>query len=420
MPNLSQLLSIFNFENTPKLILLNANELKDAYVPPFQPDFPVLLWGIAPLALDEIKRILQTTYADSHPLRVVDVDEGGVVTNVTLGLLIAEKMDTPVSAIYISPLETGTSLSAFQEIVAHLRAPEDGCPWDQKQTHQTLRAHLLEETYETLDAMDANNPAGMAEEFGDLLLQIVLNAQIAAESGDFAMSDIIKGIYDKIVRRHPHVFGEQQVDGVGEVLKNWEQLKEQERKDNGQTEKGILDGVPLSFPALNQSQEYQDRGARVGFDWSEISGVLDKLVEEIEEIRQATNDEELASEIGDLFFVMVNFARWQNVDAESALRGANMRFKRRFGFIEKHEAEKKRSRWIKNGVEFDIDTWPEIPTFLEIEADSWDDIDTATKLLGLKKEDRKICSVNQIYRIYNMDVNDYQTISFDKMVKKPR
>ena len=337
MTNFSELLSIFNLENTDKLILLNANELKDAHVPPFQPDFPVLLWGIAPLDLDGIRSILQITYSDDHSLRVAN--NSGAVTNVTLGLLIAEKTDSPVGAIYIPPLDVGTSLSAFQEIVAHLRAPDDGCPWDQKQTHQTLRAHLLEETYETLDAMDADDPAGMAEEFGDLLLQIVLNAQIATEAGNFAMGDIIKGIYDKIVRRHPHVFGEQDVDGVDEVLSNWEALKEKERKDNGQAEKGILDGVPLSFPALNQSQEYQDRAARVGFDWPEINGVLDKLVEEIEEIRQAPNDEELASEIGDLFFVMVNFARWQNVDAESALRGANMRFKRRFGFIEKHARE---------------------------------------------------------------------------------
>ena len=335
-----KLLSTFNLENTPKLILLNASELKDAHVPPFQPDFPVLLWGIAPLDLDGIRSILQTTYLDSHSLRVAT--KSGAVTNVTLGLLIANDQDTDINAIYIPPLDAGTSLSSFQEIVAHLRAPEDGCPWDQKQTHQTLRAHLLEETYETLDAMDADNPAGMAEEFGDLLLQIVLNAQIATEAGNFRMSDITKGIYDKIVRRHPHVFDTVEVDGVGEVLKNWEQLKEQERKDNGDTEKGILDGVPLSFPALNQAQEYQDRAARVGFDWPEIEGVLDKLVEEIEEIRQATNGKERASEIGDLFFVMVNFARWQKVDAESALRGANMRFKGRFGYIEKQARENER------------------------------------------------------------------------------
>lgn len=336
MSNFSELLSIFNLENTPKLILLNASELKDAHVPPFQPDFPVLLWGIAPLDLEGIRSVLQTTYSDEHLLCVAT--KSGAVTNLTLSLLGAKKLDSPVNAIYIPSLDAGTSLSAFQEIVAHLRAP-NGCPWDKKQTHQSLRAHLLEETYETLDAMDADDSAGMAEEFGDLLLQIVLNAQIATEAGNFAMSDIIKGIHDKIVRRHPHVFGEQQVDGVGEVLKNWEQLKEQERKDNGDTEKGILDGVPLSFPALNQSQEYQDRAARVGFDWPEIEGVLDKLVEEIEEIRQARNGEERAAEIGDLFFVMVNFARWQNVDAESALRGANMRFKRRFRYIEKRARE---------------------------------------------------------------------------------
>jgi tetrapyrrole methylase family protein / MazG family protein len=338
MSNLNQLLSIFELQDTPKLILLNTNELTDAHVPTFQPDFPVLLWGESPLDLDAIRIILQTTYADSHPLRLSA--KSGAIRNVDLGLLIPSKEDAEVNAIYIPALEVGTSLSSFQEIVAHLRAP-DGCPWDKKQTHQSLRQHLLEESYEALEAMDAGDAAGMAEEFGDLLLQIVLNAQIATETGDFRMNDIIKGIYDKIVRRHPHVFEQVEVDGVGEVLKNWEQLKEQERKDNGNSEKGILDGVPLSFPALNQSQEYQDRAARVGFDWGDISGVLDKLIEEIEEIRQAESEDEVASEIGDLFFVMVNFARWQNVDAESALREANIRFKRRFAFIEQYARDGK-------------------------------------------------------------------------------
>ncbi|MBT7190324.1 MAG: nucleoside triphosphate pyrophosphohydrolase [Anaerolineae bacterium] len=336
MPNLPQLLALFELENPEKLIFLNANELKDAHVPPFQPDFPVLIWGETPLDLDAIRIILQTTYADSHPLRLSA--NSGAITKVNLGLLIPSEEDAETNAIYISPLEAGTSLSAFQEIVAHLRAP-DGCPWDKKQTHQSLRQHLLEESYEALEAMDAGNSTDMAEEFGDLLLQIVLNAQIATETGDFRMKDIIKGIYDKIVRRHPHVFEQVEVDGVGEVLRNWEQLKEQERRDNGDAEKGILDGVPLSFPALNQSQEYQDRAARVGFDWPEIDGVLDKLMEEIEEIRKAKNGKELASEIGDLFFVLVNFARWQGVDAESALRGANMRFKGRFVYIEKYARE---------------------------------------------------------------------------------
>ncbi len=326
-----KLLTTFNLENAEKLTLLNANELKDAHVPPFQPDFPTLIWGTAPLDLDGIVRILQTTYLDSHSLRVATMS--GAVTDLTLGSLALNKQTAEINAILLPPLEAGTSLSSFQEIVAHLRAP-NGCPWDKEQTHKSLRPHLLEESYETLDAIDSGDYAGMAEEFGDLLLQIVLHAQIATENKNFRMSDIIKGIYDKIVRRHPHVFGDQDVNNVDEVLSNWEALKEKERKDNGKSEKGILDGVSLSFPALNQSQEYQDRAARVGFDWPVIDGVLDKLVEEIEEIRQATNEEELASEIGDLFFVMVNFARWQKVDAESALRGANIRFKRRFSYIE--------------------------------------------------------------------------------------
>lgn len=342
MPLLKELGSILNaldLENLTKLILLDTDELHDAHVPPFQPDMPVLLLDNTPQDLGNIREILQTVYPDAHPLRVVDAE--GVAADLTLGLLGTPGHDSPVSAIYIPALEAGTSLSAFQEIVAHLRAP-DGCPWDKKQTHQTLRQHLLEESYEALAAMDAEDTVGMAEEFGDLLLQIVLNAQIANESGSFTLSDVIKGIHDKIVRRHPHVFGDRQVDGVEEVLKNWEQLKEQERQLNGEIEKGILDGVPLSFPALNQAQEYQDRAARVGFDWPEIKGVLDKLVEEIEEIRRASDGEERASEIGDLFFVMVNFARWQGVDAESVLREANARFKRRFGHIERRAREEKR------------------------------------------------------------------------------
>ena len=339
MPNLQNLLSLLELDNIPKLTICNAAELQDAHIPPFAPDIPTLLRFVEGQDLDHLCWVLQTSYDDAHPLRIVTDDS--IVTNVDLGLLGTKKLDSPVSAIYIPPLPEGTSLTAFQEIIAHLRAP-DGCPWDKKQTHQTLRQHMLEEAYEALEAMDADDSTGMAEEFGDLLLQIVLNAQIATENQDFRMSDVIKGIYDKILRRHPHVFGETEVDGVGQVLKNWEQLKAQERSDNGQSEKGILDGVPLSFPALNQSQEYQERAARVGFDWPVIDGVLDKLMEEIEEIREAETPEHIASEIGDLFFVLVNFARWQDVDAESALRGANMRFKARFGYIEQRAREEKR------------------------------------------------------------------------------
>ncbi len=331
MPTLQETLTLLNLENAPRLTLCRATELQDAHIPPFLPDVPALLLDVEKVDREHLCRILQTAYDADHPLRLVLTNNS--VTDVNLGLLGVNELDAPVSAILVPALPAGSSVTAFAEIVAHLRAP-DGCPWDKKQTHQTLRKHLLEESYEALDAMDQNDPAAMQEEFGDLLLQILLNAQIANENGHFRMSDVAKGIYDKIIRRHPHVFGEVQVSGEDEVLQNWEQLKAQERKNEGKLEKGILDGVPLSFPALSQALEYQDRAARVGFDWDTMDGVLDKLMEEIDEIRAAETQEELAAEIGDLFFVLVNFARWQKVDAESALREANKRFRARFSYIE--------------------------------------------------------------------------------------
>ncbi len=182
--------------------------------------------------------------------------------------------------------------------------------------------------------MDSNDFKGMREEFGDLLLQIMLNSQIASEEGEFTVNDVIRDIYRKIVRRHPHVFGDFKVAGVDGVLANWEKLKERERSESDE-EKGLLDGVPLALPALSQAQDYQDRAARVGFDWPEIEGVLDKIAEEIGEVKEATDDRQLVDELGDLFFALVNLARWKKVDAESALRGANLKFKRRFGYIER-------------------------------------------------------------------------------------
>lgn len=244
------------------------------------------------------------------------------------------------SALYVPPLGEGTSFESFVEIVAHLRAP-DGCPWDKEQTHESLRKHLLEESYEAITAIDSGDFADMREEFGDLLLQIVLQSQIANEESQFNVNAVVQGIYSKIVRRHPHVFGDLKLDGVQGVLANWEKLKEQERKGNKQ-EKGLLDGVPPALPALSQAQEYQDRAARVGFDWPEIEGVLDKVKEEIEEIKNAETDFELASEIGDLFFALVNVARWKHVDAESALRGTNLKFKKRFAHVE--QGAKKQGR----------------------------------------------------------------------------
>jgi tetrapyrrole methylase family protein/MazG family protein len=317
----------------PRLTLLEAQALSSAHYPPFPPDAPTLLMGLdsRELAL-QVKNVLLSIYPAAHEVTLVD---GNETRNTVLSRLDTFATYQTFTCLYLPSLGEGTSLEAFSEIVAHLRAP-DGCPWDMKQTHQTLRTHLLEESYEALTAMDENDSAGLCEDFGDLLLQIVLNAQIATETNDFSMAKIIKGIYDKILRRHPHVFGDVELDSVDGVLQNWEKLKEKERKENGKGEKGkgLLDGVPSALPALTQALEYQNRAARVGFDWPEVDGVLDKIREEIEEVKSAQNIEEVTAELGDLFFVLVNLARWRKVDAESALRGTNLKFKKRFAHVE--------------------------------------------------------------------------------------
>jgi tetrapyrrole methylase family protein/MazG family protein len=335
----SSVFDTLRIEPPSKLILLEAQALSSAHVPPTPPDAGTLILGVdSPELAAHIREILLTVYPREHEINLVEGQRSKVANLAGFGL---STFDSGSTCLYIPPLPEGTAFESFHEIVAHLRAP-DGCPWDREQTHQTLRTHLLEEAYETLSAMDDGNAADMSEEFGDLLLQIVLNSQIAMENGEFLITDVIKHIYDKIVRRHPHVFGDARLDGVKGVLENWEKLKEKERSRKKEG-KGLLDGVPKSLPALTQAQEYQDRAARVGFDWPEIEGVLDKVREEIEEIRQAENQEQVAAELGDLFFVLVNLARWRKVDAESALRGTNLKFKKRFAYVEQGARKQGRS-----------------------------------------------------------------------------
>jgi len=328
--------SALGLDPFPRLTLFDALTLSQAHVPAFAPDTPVLIAQIySRLVASEVKSTLTAIYPDKHPVKLVHNagTQGQIVEHLALFEIDRSQHISLQSVLFVPSLGEGTSLEGFQEIVAHLRAP-NGCPWDKEQTHDSLRKHMLEESYEAIASIDSGDFTAMREEFGDLLLQIMLNSQIASEEGEFTFNDVVKGIYDKIIRRHPHVFGEVKVDGVEGVLTNWEKLKEGERKSEGKLEKGILDGVPIALPALSQAQEYQDRAARVGFDWPEIDGVLDKVREEIVEIKNAGTDGELASEIGDLFFALVNLARWKRVDSESALRGTNIKFKKRFSYVE--------------------------------------------------------------------------------------
>ena len=225
--------------------------------------------------------------------------------------------------------ENLSEFSALVEVIARLRGP-DGCPWDKQQTHRSLRETFLQECYEVLEALDSGDTAALREEFGDLLLHIVLQAQIAAEAGEFEIADVIEGIGRKLVRRHPHVFGDTEARDAEEVARNWQGLK---RAEKGTTD-SILGSVPREMPALSYSQEVQHRVAQVGFDWEDDDGVIDKLAEEVREFREAEGQERRREEFGDLLFTLVNIARRQGVDPETALREANQKFFRRFTRME--------------------------------------------------------------------------------------
>jgi len=244
------------------------------------------------------------------------------------------------------------------QVIARLRAP-DGCPWDRKQTHTSLRPYLLEETYEALEQLDNNDMEGLKEELGDLLLQIALHSQIASENNAFTITQVLQQINRKIVSRHPHVFDTVNVKDDRDVVQNWEKLKELERSANGKEENnGLLDGIPQIMPALAQAQSIQERAARVGFDWPEIEPVLAKVLEEMREVSEARDERARAQELGDVLFAVVNLVRWYKVDAESALRYTNKKFRRRFAYIE--SAAKKVGRELQKMTLQEMDTlWEE-------------------------------------------------------------
>jgi len=319
------------------ITLIDAFDVGNANFPKFPPNRPVLISQIySRMIATEVKLTLMEVYPDDHPVKLVHSAGTKQQKIESLSLYEIDRSNNIgiLTSLYVEPLEKNTSFEEFQEIIAHLRAP-DGCPWDREQDHKSLRPHLLSETYELLTALDQEDPDHIKEELGDLLLQIVLHAQIASENGDFSMADVIKGISSKLIRRHPHVFSQVQVDGVENVLTNWEKIKETERAETGKKQdNGILSGVPHDYPALAQSQEIQNRAARVGFDWDKVEPVIDKIHEEINEIVAAQTKEDQRMEMGDLLFAIVNLIRWYDGDAESILRETNLKFRKRFNFIE--------------------------------------------------------------------------------------
>jgi tetrapyrrole methylase family protein/MazG family protein len=306
---------------------------------------------------DDAAALLRRLYPADHP-----VGRFGANDELSVGELEREALGAP---LYLPPLAPELAVAspwAMPWLSHRLRLP-DGCPWDREQTHESLRNHLLEEAYEVYDALGAGATPALAGELGDLLLQVILHAQLAAEEGVFDLTDVQAAIASKIVRRHPHVFGDAVARTASDVNRQWERIKADERagaavsndgadggdRADGDREaaapapsspKGALDGVSRILPALAASQEMQERAANIGYEWPDIEGVLDKVVEELAELRDAATAADRAEEYGDLLFVLVNVARWQGIEAEAALRAANDKFRRRFASVERQAADR--------------------------------------------------------------------------------
>ena len=256
-----------------------------------------------------------------------------------------------------SPSGAGAQFEQLVRIMGRLRAP-DGCPWDQKQTFDTIKPYLLEETYEVLDAIDARDWPELAEELGDLMLQPVFFAQMAAEAGHFRIEDCLRAINEKLIRRHPHIFADGDAKTADDVKVRWDEIKAQEKAAKGREGGGLLHDVSRATPALVEAQQIASKAAAVGFDWENSGQVIDKLHEELAELSRAGTAEEKEDELGDLLFVLVNLARFMKVDPEQALRKTNAKFRRRFGHVERRVSEKHQA-WADANIEEMESFWQE-------------------------------------------------------------
>ncbi|MGE6719674.1 nucleoside triphosphate pyrophosphohydrolase [Peribacillus frigoritolerans] len=247
-----------------------------------------------------------------------------------------------LTSVYVPPVKDEAlryrEFSKLRRVIAELRGP-DGCPWDKKQTHESLKKYLIEEAYELIDSIDEGDDEGMVGELGDVLLQVMLHSQIGEDEGMFTIDDVIEGITAKMIRRHPHVFGDVEVNGEEDVLVNWQKIKEGEKGGESKALKSILDGIEKSLPNLLRAEEYQKRAAKVGFDWDEVSEAWKKVREEVQELEEEIlspnrDVERIKSELGDLFFALVNISRYYDIQAEEAVYKANQKFHQRFTYIE--------------------------------------------------------------------------------------
>ena len=292
----------------------------------------------------EVKLTLMSIYPDDHPVIVGQaLGVPGLENILQVPLHELDRLEAygNLTLVYV-PANVDEQLrrrsfERLHEIVATLRSP-NGCPWDQEQTHQSIRRNFIEETFEAIEAIDLDDPEGMKEEFGDVILQVLLHSQMEEEAGAFDVYDVLAELNDKLIFRHPHVFGGENAQDAEEALKNWEQMKVEEKRRKGVPERqSLLDGIPKDLPALPRAHKQQKKAAKVGFDWPDLSGVFDKIEEELKELRHAAAHEDQArqqDELGDLLFAVVNASRFIDADPEEALAGTNRKFARRFQYIE--------------------------------------------------------------------------------------
>ncbi len=306
------------------LQIVDATVLATLLHPNLDPDLPALIGQLYNRRLAaEVKLTLMNLYPPEHLVTLVRSVGTSRAKTQELALHELDRIQDidHLTTLYLPPLSNPSSLSTFQDIVARLRAP-GGCPWDRQQTHQTLRPHLLEETYEVLDALDRDDDTGLREELGDLLLQIVLHAQIATEAGEFSLAQVLQTIIAKIVRRHPHVFGTVEVADADEVLRNWQAIKAAEKAETGQP----LWGMPLDMPALTLAQRAQQRAVQEGLASPKKEALLREIDEKLTRLAETKNQEEADRELGHLLFALAGLGRELGIDAESALRTATRRF----------------------------------------------------------------------------------------------
>lgn len=311
---------------------------------------PILLYQVHDRASASRAKLalMRAGFPDDHPVTVLRASGLPDAEKVTVPLYELDRRDHDhLTSVWVPPLtedQRPNDFDSLRRIIARLRDPESGCPWDLKQTHKSLRKHAIEEAYEVAEAIDSEDPDALCDELGDLLLQVVLNAQIASEEGDFDIDDICRVHCEKLIRRHPHIFGDVRAGDADEVLANWNAIKAAER--GGRAPESLLDGITTSLPALSQALETSKRVVKVGFEWPDVAQVMDKVEEELAELRMELVEgrtERIADELGDLLFTLVNVARKVGIDPEQALRGQLVKFHRRWRFIEAAAREQNRA-----------------------------------------------------------------------------